>query len=437
MQFASSSSFMLLLAFSSAGGSQAQQPEESAADFQQRLSETFQQEIFDNQLGATAMWVGVSDPLYGDLFWTFKTPNSTEAVTLDDYFDIGSISKTFGGTIALLLQEDGELVLSDTVDQLVPALAREFPFLANYTVEELLRMQTLIPDFEPGWTELALADPSIRLSLEEQIALIANEYPGMAGQYSSTNFSVLHLILESITNMSMGQLVQDMILTPLGFVHTVLPPLDGDGVYLDPASVPYLGDSCFAETYSKYPNPSGGAWAVGDDILEPARSIVQTGIAGSMYSNIGELLEWAKTGTGDTLLLPASVEARHQYNSAVAMGAVNYGIAQFQYSPLLMLVAPDWYGHSGGTLGYYTDCYRNDVFGASFASCVNSCSGDLGLQFLALYEKELASRGDVSTTTAPASMAPVPTEAPTSLAPVSFLRPWGAILVGFMTLAAV
>jgi len=154
-----------------------------------------------------------------------------------------------------------------------------------------------------------------------------------------------------------------------------------------------------------------------------------------MHGNVGELLEWIKTGTGDTLLSPASVEARHSTILRWLCGAVNYGVAQFTVtcSLLLFLVEGNWYRDSGGTLGCYTDCYRNDDFGGiSF----DSCRGDLGHQFLRMYERELASRGgDVSPTTTPLTAIPEPTAMSASLAPVSFLALWPCILVGLVTLA--
>lgn len=416
------------------------QQDESTAEFQQRLSESFQG-LFDSQTDVTAFWVGVADPLHGDLFWTFQKGNAN--VTVDDHFDIGSISKTFGGTVALLLSERGQLVLSDTVEQLVPAFAKQFPPFANYTVEEILRMDTLIPEYEPAITEVILANASVRLTIEEQVALVIDDFPGPAGEYSSTNYIALQLILETVTNTTMQQLLQDMILAPLGLVNTAMPPMDGDGVYPDPGSTPYLGGVCFDNTYEKYPNANGGAWNVGDDITDEARGVVQVGIAGSMYSTIGELLEWAKSGTGDVLLSPASVEARHQYDTPLERDSIGYGISQFEYK---CCGYENWYGHSGGTLGYSTDAYRNNVLGgASFASGANTCDGNLGLSFLALYTSELISRSSSNSTNtptttpttvpAPTSTEPAPTTMPSSLAPVSRPSLLVATVVGLVAFA--
>jgi CubicO group peptidase (beta-lactamase class C family) len=69
------------------------------------------------------------------------------AATLNDIFQISSISKTSLGTAMLLLESRGDLSLNNTVQELVPNFALEFPQYANYTVENLLRMEMLVLDF--------------------------------------------------------------------------------------------------------------------------------------------------------------------------------------------------------------------------------------------------------------------------------------------------
>ena len=123
---------------------------ETYDEYTTRLQGIFQ-EKFGEQSEAFALWIGIADPDYGDMY--FVLGNATgesppmEAATLDQIFDIGSISKTFGGTLIMLMVEEGLLELDDTVEMLVPDFAEMFPEYANNTVEELLRMKTLVPDF--------------------------------------------------------------------------------------------------------------------------------------------------------------------------------------------------------------------------------------------------------------------------------------------------
>jgi CubicO group peptidase (beta-lactamase class C family) len=95
------------------------------------------QQAFDQQEEAYAMWIGFSDPDYGDMYFVLGNSTNTNvegssppehtAATLDDMFQIGSISKTFLGTATLLLESRGDVSLNDTVQELVPDFALEFP----------------------------------------------------------------------------------------------------------------------------------------------------------------------------------------------------------------------------------------------------------------------------------------------------------------------
>ena len=125
-------------------------PLEPVEDYVQRLQAAFD-EKFQEQSEAFAWWIGVADPDYGDLYFVFGNATGPsppqEPATLDHIFDIGSISKTVGGTLIMLLAEEGLLSLTDTVGELVPNFTAEFPQYENNTVEELLRMKTIVPDF--------------------------------------------------------------------------------------------------------------------------------------------------------------------------------------------------------------------------------------------------------------------------------------------------
>ena len=130
--------------------------EESREDFMARIKDAFQAE-FDQQVEQSAMWIGIADPYYGDMYFLLENDELVnrannaddyyKPATMEQHFDIGSISKTFGGTSVLLMVERGDLALSDTISELIPDFAAQFPEYADYTVEELLRMKTTVPDF--------------------------------------------------------------------------------------------------------------------------------------------------------------------------------------------------------------------------------------------------------------------------------------------------
>jgi Beta-lactamase len=170
-----------------------------AQDFYDRMDMSFRI-WFDAQaddVEASAVWIGVSDPLYGDHYWVYGNASTASAgppgtssiptsapATLDDHFCIGSISKTFGGTVIMLLAEQGIVSLNDTVGNLVPEFATEFPEYQDYTLEDLLRMNTLVADFlnDPNGLLNKLAQNSSgRYTLKELVAFAITDLPAHVG----------------------------------------------------------------------------------------------------------------------------------------------------------------------------------------------------------------------------------------------------------------
>lgn len=118
-----------------------------------------------------------------------------------------------------------------------------------------------------------------------------------------------------------------------------------------------------------------------------------------MVSDIKDLLEWAKAGTGDDLLSPEVVTQRHQYDTFLN-GIIHYGISQFvwdeTYTSIVGDYLHDWYGHTGGTFGFTSSAYKHPN-GAAFASAGNSCGGDfVDNMMLEVYTKSLKERMELS-----------------------------------------
>ena len=191
-------------------------------------------------------------------------------------------------------------------------------------------------------------------------------------------------------------------------------------------TVPYAEKSCIEEL-----NSVGGNFTAGDSLLEVARSVVNFGSGGSMYSTIANLLKWASTGTGDDLLTPETLAKRHVY---VPMGPLrHYGIGQYK----LVVSGEDidgWYGHDGDSFGFSSVAYRHDEHEAAFAAAASTCSDFLdNLLALQIYVNQLKNRPANATlsqdcTAAPSQMpletdaptpSPISTQAPTTAAPTT------------------
>ena len=398
-----------------AGGMEETTPlvSENADTFRTRMEAIFQ-EIFDNQNEATAVWIGFYDPLYQQDFY-FALGNAsaattgialpTVAATIEDHFDIGSISKTFSGTVVMMLAEEGVLSLNASVADLVPAFANEFSVYANYTLEQLLRMQPVVPDFEDDVDVLLEGDPSRRFTIPEVVAKAVARYPMDSFIYSSTNFLVIDHIVEELTKKSIMQQVQERIYTPLGMTNTVFPTMDSDGVRPEPAAIPYAGPGCVEEMHTRYGFPNV---QLGDNINNISRAVVMAGSSGSMVSTLKDLMIWTKTGLGDDLLSDDMVALRHEYNTSLYGGFIEYGMAQFAYPDLPFddfALLDGWFGHLGGTLGFSSAALKNDdvLDGAAWVSAKNTCGGgdtDLETDLMTAYTADLVTRRNITATAA-------------------------------------
>lgn len=284
---------------------------------------------------------------------------------------------------------------------MIPDFAADFPKYANYTVEELLRMQTLVPEVEYETDVLFQGDVTIRFdSVTEVIpaALKSPPYPAKYGTYSSTNFMVMDVIVETLFNTTMQQMLQEKILTPLGLEQTVLPLINSDGFRPEPAAIPYAIPRCAEALNYTYGFPNVSDY---QDINDISRIIVWSSSGGSMVSNLQDLLTWTKTGLGDDLLSEEMVARRHDRSTPLEEGLLLYGIGQYNFSSAAsaQFGGDGWYGHDGGTYGYASKSAINrDVLeGAAFVGAVNSCESASYLKLFDIYNDDLRKRMAMST----------------------------------------
>ena len=159
-------------------------------------------------------------------------------------------------------------------------------------------------------------------------------------------------------------------------------------------------------------------WTI-DDIY---RSLVVVGTGGAMTSTIGDLVSWADSAVGDTLLMPATVAQRHK---RLPMGGpdelsrfMSYGLGQekqyyFVYDGVEYGAPGDWIGHGGDSFGFASLAMRSDQHNASFAAVANTCNlAEINTAALKVYNEDLVARA--AATEAPTAQTIEPTAAPES-----------------------
>ncbi|NJN28005.1 MAG: beta-lactamase family protein [Cyclobacteriaceae bacterium] len=133
-------------------------------------------------------------------------------------YRIGSISKTFTAAIIMQLVDEAKLSLD-------MHLAAFFPEIENaelITIAQLLRHRSGIYNFTnvPQYTDW-MEQPKSRLEMVEVIRQSGSEFsPGTKAGYSNSNYVLLSLIIEKITNKEFAQVLHDRISSPLGLKNT-------------------------------------------------------------------------------------------------------------------------------------------------------------------------------------------------------------------------
>ncbi|CAN7398253.1 serine hydrolase [Microbacterium maritypicum] len=147
------------------------------------------------------------------------------AVTESTLFQVGSTSKTFTGTVAMHLVENGALDLDTRVVDVLPDFR-----LADGEALAALRIRHLLThsggflgdaDDQPGWDDDALARNVATFSDLPQFFA-----PGTIASYSNAGIRLLGRVIETITGETFEQAVQRVVLDPLGMTETFFFPWD-------------------------------------------------------------------------------------------------------------------------------------------------------------------------------------------------------------------
>ncbi|MEU4596888.1 serine hydrolase domain-containing protein [Nocardia sp. NPDC023988] len=171
--------------------------------------------------------VVVRSPKEGDWTETFGTRviGADDPLSADDYFRIGSNTKTMTSTVILQLVQEGKLALADPIDKYWPGV----PNGDEITIAQLSEMRSGLYSytFDPEFNATLDSDPDKVWTPEEMLAIAfshpVNFAPGEKFEYSNTNTILLGLVIEKVTQMSAAENFQKRIFEPLGLKHTSMP----------------------------------------------------------------------------------------------------------------------------------------------------------------------------------------------------------------------
>lgn len=266
-----------------------------------------------------------------------------------DIFRIGSLTKTFTGTVVLQLVDEGKLSLTDNVAKFYPKV----PNSKNITIKQLLNMTSGLHSYsEIEWVQRAIFKDRFRVWTPEElldtaIAVKPDFPPGTSFHYSNTNTVLLGLIVEKITGDTLEQEITQRIIDKLRLGHTVFPT----GPEIKKGAIHgYMYEDGQPDDWTKQ-NVSWG-WA-----------------AGAMISNMYDLKKYIKAISDGTFLSKKLQQERltswDEMKSArkATMPTLRYGLGAF--------TAGGFVGHNGGLPGYVNIAMYNPENGARILLMLN------------------------------------------------------------------
>jgi D-alanyl-D-alanine carboxypeptidase len=145
--------------------------------------------------------------------------------TLADHTRIGSVTKTFTGTVILQLVDEGKLKLDESIAKWFPSA----PEASQITIRELGDMSSGINSYtaDEAITTRYFTHPTAIWKADELIdgglALPRKFAPGKGFFYSDTNTLMLGKIAEAVTGKSIATLLRERIFGPLALKGTSFP----------------------------------------------------------------------------------------------------------------------------------------------------------------------------------------------------------------------
>ncbi|HEV7950112.1 MAG TPA: serine hydrolase domain-containing protein [Glaciihabitans sp.] len=264
------------------------------------------------------------------------------AVPLDGEVRIGSNTKMYVAVVLLQLVEEGLLELDMPIDTYLPGLlAGSGSDGSTITVRQLMQHTSGLPEYADKVAADAFGTQHVYMSPRELLDIAFERpavfAPGERWQYSNTNYVMLGLLIERMTETSLAEQIHTRIVEPLNLTHTYLPvPGERDIRGEHPSGYHVTQEGELREITSMDP---AFAWAAGAMVASPSElNRFMQALLG------GELLSAASLAEMQTVV-PAGDQFRPE---------ATYGLG-LQSNPLSGGIS---WGHGGDIPGLHT---RNAV----------------------------------------------------------------------------
>lgn len=264
-----------------------------------------------------------------------KKPLNSESV-----FNLASISKQFTAAAVMLLVERGLLSLDDPLAKYFPEIPYE-----KINVRQMLTHTSGLPEQNELMFKYWNSDDFI--TNKDMVEYLVKYKPAAAFKagedfkYCNTNYSLLAMIVEKVTNRTFQDFVTKNIFEPLEMKHTrFLNPQTGNY-----RTIPNQTENYIADT-------EGKEYFIPEEIPQYKNAVALLGLtgAGNIHSTASDLLKWQESLKTARILKPESLaEMQKPQVAGNVDGSEAYGFG---------LSIKSLYGdtkiyHYGGTLGYW------------------------------------------------------------------------------------
>ncbi len=245
--------------------------------------------------------------------------------TSETLYRIGSVTKQFTAVAILQLLEQHKLALTDDVRTYVP----DFPAHdATITIEHLLTHTSGIPEYTEGDWMIAGQRPLTRAEVLARFTSKPLEFaPGAKWSYSNSNYYLLGLVIEKLTNQKYLDAIRERVMLPAGMAHS--------GACTTPALA--HGYASAVGPVDALPFDNGPPFA-----------------AGALCATAPDLIAWQRALEHGKVISPASLAAMRT-NKLLSTGAPSgYGYGVF----IADLQGHHRIEHEGGIQGFISELAR-------------------------------------------------------------------------------
>jgi D-alanyl-D-alanine carboxypeptidase len=273
-------------------------------------------------------------------------------VALDQRFRIGSLTKSFTGSAIVRLAEEGLLDLNAPVSSYLDLLDG-YDSLSDISVRQVLNMSSGLDEYATVsfLVDSVLADPLAGYSPEYLLHQALDRSPepiftpGTGFCYTNTNYVLLGLLIETLSDKSYEDYIQEQFIAPLGLEDTFV-----------------TGDDTFPEDLARgyYDSDGDGEY---EDWTEMNMSYVWS--AGCVASTARDVAFWMDALAGGGLA--------HEAFQADLFGGqeVTEGVV---YGAGILVDDNLGIGHNGTVVGYHADAWHDPLSGATVAVICNTNS---------------------------------------------------------------